>query len=404
MLIDKFLDYISYETTSDESNNTCPSSKGQIVLGKHLLDELKTMGLNNCEMDEYGYVYAYIEGDNNLPTIGLLAHMDTSPDASGLNVKTKIIENYDGKDITLNDNVITSISRFPGMKEYIGKTLVVTDGKTLLGADDKAGIAIIMEAIERILNDFKLKHGPIWVCFTPDEEIGRGTDKFNYNKFAVDFAYTLDGDKVANIEYENFNASSAIVNFHGISVHPGSAKNKMINASKLLMEFNSMLDPNAVPEKTEGYEGFNHLVGIHGETEKSQAVYIIRNHDIDKLHNQERSFIENSKLMNDKYAYNCCEVKIIDGYRNMKEKFEGHMYPIELVKEAMKGIGLTCSCNAIRGGTDGANLTWNGILCPNLGTGGGNYHGVHEFWCVQDGEKAVELLLKILSMAKKPLN
>lgn len=401
MLIDKLLDYVKYDTQSDETSKTSPSTEKQKVLAKHLLDEINRLGLADTKMDEYGYVYGYLGGDESKPTIGLLAHMDTSDAASGKDVKPRIIENYDGKDIKLNDNVVTELSRFPFLKDYAGKTLVVTDGNTLLGADDKAGVAIIIEVLETIINNPDINHGPIRVAFTPDEEVGRGTEHFNYDLFKVDFAYTLDGDKPSNIEYENFNAASADIKFTGISVHPGSAKDKMVNAIKLAMEFNSYLDPNMVPEHTSGYEGFNHIVGIEGEVGSARLQYIIRNHDINKLNEQKQSFKEIEEKMNLKYGYKCVEANIKDSYRNMREKFEGNMYPIDLVKKSMDELGMEFKAVAIRGGTDGANLTWNGILCPNLGTGGQNYHGIHEFWCKEDGEQAVKLVLKVLELAVK---
>ena len=401
MLIDKLFDYVKYDTQSCETSETCPSTEKQKLLGKHLFEQIKNLGLKDCTMDEFGYVYGYLDGDNSKPTIGLLAHMDTSDAASGKDVKPRIIENYDSGDIKLNETITTEVSRFPFLKEYVGKTLVVTDGNTLLGADDKAGCAIIMEVLETLINNPDLKHGPIRVAFTPDEEIGRGTDKFNYDIFKVDFAYTVDGDKPNNIEYENFNGASANVKLTGISVHPGSAKDKMVNAIKLAMEFNSYLDPNMVPEHTEGYEGFNHMVGIEGEVGSATLQYIIRNHDINKLNEQKKSFIEIQDKMNAQYGYKCVEVELIDAYRNMREKFEGNMYPIDLAREAMDQLGMKFTSIAIRGGTDGANLTWNGILCPNLGTGGQNFHGIHEFWCKEDGEQSVQLILKMLELSSK---
>ena len=401
MLKDKLLDYVKYDTQSSETSETCPSTDKQKVLGKHLFEQIKALGLKDCVMDEFGYVYGYLDGNSDKPTIGLLAHMDTSDAASGKDVKPRIIENYDGKDIQLNDNLATEVSRFPFLKDYVGKTLMVTDGNTLLGADDKAGIAIIMEVLERLINNPDLKHGPIRVGFTPDEEIGRGTDKFNYDLFKVDFAYTVDGDKPNNIEYENFNGASANVKLTGISVHPGSAKDKMVNAIKLAMEFNSYLDPMMVPEHTEGYEGFNHMVGIEGEVGSATLQYIIRNHDMNKLNEQKQSFIDIQNKMNEKYGYECVNVEVVDAYRNMKEKFEGNMYPIDLAHSAMDELGMKFTSIAIRGGTDGANLTWNGILCPNLGTGGENFHGVHELWCEEDGEQSVKLILKILELSSK---
>lgn len=401
MLIDKLLDYVKYDTQSNENSETCPSTAKQKILGQHLLDQLNDLGLAGTCMDDNGYVYGYLDGAPDMPVIGLLAHMDTSDAASGENVNPRVIENYDGEDIKLNDSITTDVKRFPNLKDYVGKTLVVTDGNTLLGADDKAGCAIIMEVLETLVKNPDIKHGPIRVAFTPDEEIGRGTDKFDYKKFKVDFAYTLDGDKPNNVEYENFNAATALLRFNGISVHPGTAKDKMVNAIKLAMEFNSYLDPMMVPEHTEGYEGFNHITNISGEVGCAQTAYILRNHDINKLNEQKQSFIDISYKMNEKYGYICTELKIIDAYRNMKEKFEGNMYPIDLVKQAIDELGMNFEAHAIRGGTDGANLTWNGVLCPNLGTGGQNFHGVHEFWCKEDGEQAVKLVLKLLQIAKK---
>lgn len=401
MLIDKLIKYVKYETTSDESSTTNPSSMIQLELAKELLKELNDLGLEKTCLDEYGYVYGYLPGDNNMPTIGLCSHMDTSPDASGKNVNPRIIENYDGKDIKLNDSLSTTVERFPFLTNYKGKTLVVTDGTTLLGADDKAGIAIIMETLEYFVNNPDVKHCPIWVCFTPDEEVGRGTEKFNYDLFKVDFAYTCDGGEPDYVEYENFNAASAIVTLNGISVHPGSAKDKMVNASKLCMEFDSYLDQNMVPEKTEGYQGFNHCIGMQSETGSGKMYYILRNHDYNLLQQQKQSFIDIEKKMNDKYGYEAVKVEVKDSYRNMKECFEGKMEPINLVKQAMDDIGMHFETVAIRGGTDGANLTWNGILCPNLGTGGMNFHGVHEFWCKEDGELMVNLLTHLLQIAKK---
>ena len=401
MLIDKLLDYVSYETTSHEDSESSPSTETQWELARHLKEELEKLGLERVTLDEYCYVYGYLPGDENYLTIGLVAHMDTSEQASGKDVKPRVIANYDGSDVKLNDNLYTTVERFPNLKDYIGKTIVVTDGNTLLGADDKAGIACIMETLETLINDTELKHGPIWVCFSPDEEVGRGTLHFNYDLFKVDFAYTIDGDKPNHFEYENFNAATAIVNVNGISVHPGSAKNKMVNAIQVAHEFHEMMDKDAVPEKTEGYEGFNLLMGIKGEVANCTMQYIIRNHDLDLLNKQKRDFEIIRDKLNEKYGYEVISLELKDAYRNMKEKFIGHEEPIELVKKAMTEVGLEYTPVAIRGGTDGANLTWNGILCPNIGTGGQNFHGVHEFWCKEDGEKVVEMLLKMLSLAKK---
>ena len=402
MLIDKFLDYVSYETTSIEGKDVTPSNPLEFNLANHLADELKKLGLEDVTVTEYGYVYGtLLSNDDTKPSIGLCSHMDTSPDAPGKNVKPRIIENYDGTDIKLNDKLSTTVERFPNLKNYVGKTLVVTDGTTLLGADDKAGDAIIMESLERLVKNKELKHGKIIVCFTPDEEIGQGTIRFDFDKFKVDFAYTVDGGEPNFIEYENFNAASAVVKLNGISVHPGSAKDKMVNACKLAFEFDSLLDQNMVPEKTEGYEGFNHCNYVNTECGQGEMNYIIRNHDYAKLNEQKKMFEDAADRMNAKYGYKCVELTIKDSYRNMKEKFIGHMYPIELVKKAMANKGMDYKEVAIRGGTDGARLTWAGVLCPNLGTGGQNYHGVHEFWCKEDGETVVELLLEMFKISEK---
>ena len=401
MLIDKLLDYVSYETTSSEESDASPSTPCQWDLAKHLKEELEKLGLQDVVLDEHCYVYGYLPGDESYLTIGLNAHMDTSEQASGKDVKPRIIENYDGSDIVLNDELKTTVERFPNLKDYIGKTLVVTDGTTLLGADDKAGIACIMEVLETLVKDPSIKHGPIRVCFSPDEEIGRGTQYFNYDRFKVDFAYTLDGDKPDYIEYENFNAASAVININGISVHPGSAKDKMVNALQVAHEFHAMTDPEARPEKTEGYEGFNLLMGLEGEVGHARMQYILRNHDFELLQKQKKDFETIAEFLNTKYGYEVVDLQLKDSYRNMREKFIGHEEPIELVRKAMDNVGLHFEAKAIRGGTDGASLTWHGVLCPNLGTGGQNFHGVHEFWCKEDGEKVVKLVLEILKLAKK---
>ncbi|MBQ1624980.1 MAG: peptidase T [Erysipelotrichaceae bacterium] len=401
MLIDKLLDYVSYDTTSHEGTGQTPSTEGQWALAKHLKKQLEQLGLEDVVLDEHCYVYGYLPGDPDYLTIGLNSHMDTSEQASGKDIKPRIIENYDGKDIVLSEGIVSSVERFPELKDYVGKTLVVTDGTTLLGADDKAGVAEIMEVLETLVNDPSIKHGPIRVCFSPDEEIGGGTSYFDYDRFKVDFAYTLDGDRPDAIEYENFNAASATVDVNGISVHPGTAKDKMVNALAVAFEFHSMMDPDAVPEKTEGYEGFNLLIGMEGEVGHAKMQYILRNHDMDLLQKQKHDFEIIRDKLNEKYGYEVIDLKLRNSYRNMKEKFIGHEEPIHLVEKAMKEVGLNFHAQAIRGGTDGAALTWNGVLCPNLGTGGGNFHGVHEYWCKEDGEKMVELVVKLLSLAKK---
>lgn len=398
-VVDRFLDYVHYETTSDPDSLSSPSSASQLVLADHLYTELNELGIEEVVRDEFGYVYGYIPANAAGPTIGLIAHMDTSCAASGKDVKPRIIENYNGEDIELSEGIFSRVAVFPELKRYIGKTLIVTDGTTLLGADDKAGVAEIMEVCAYLMAHPEFKHGAVRVCFTPDEEIGRGTEHFNYDLFKVDFAYTLDGGEPQAMEYENFNAASARVIINGLSVHPGSAKNKMINALNVAMEFHACLPVQMRPEYTEGYEGFNHLDSMQGDCARAQLDYILRNHDIEKLAMQKRDFEQARDFINQRYGAGTVELQLQDAYRNMKEKFAGHKEPIDLVKAAMKRVGLNYEEVAIRGGTDGANLTWNGILCPNLGTGGQNYHGVHEYCCVEDMLKMIELVLSLLELA-----
>ena len=399
-ILERLIKYAKFDTQSTEKSSSIPSTSKQMILGKELVQELKDLGISNAYMDGYGYVYGEIEGDPKYYSIGLIAHMDTSEMASGYNVKPRVIENYDGKDIILNENVVTKVDTFKFLPNLKGKTLLVTDGNTLLGADDKAGIAIIMEVLEEVLTN-NIPHGNIKVCFTPDEEIGQGTRKFNFDFFKVDFAYTVDGGDYEAIEYENFNAARADITIKGIPVHPGDAKDKMVNAITLAYEFHSMLDPNAVPEKTEGREGFNMIKDIEGSSSKVTVSYIIRNHDANLLNKQKQDFIDIQDKLNNKYGYKAIDAKVTDSYQNMKEMFIGHSEPIELVRKAMTNIGLNYKELAIRGGTDGARLTYNGILCPNLGTGGYNYHGVNELWCKQEGEKVAEYIIELLKIALK---
>jgi len=395
----RLIDYAKYETTSDEYSETCPSTPGQLILGKHLVEELKSVGVKDAYMDKDGYVYGSIEANAKGKAIGFIAHMDTSDAVSGKNVNPRIIENYDGEDIKLSDEVTTSITKFPNLKNYKGKTLIVTDGTTLLGADDKAGVAEIIEMLDILNKNPDIKHGLIRIGFTPDEEIGRGADRFNLNDFKVDFAYTLDGGKPNEIEFENFNAAKATVNIKGISVHPGSAKNIMINALNVAHEFHNMLPKEARPEYTEGYEGFNALMDMSGSVESATLDYIIRNHDSNLLEKQKSDFINAEKVLNEKYGLNTVKVDIKDQYRNMKECFSNNKTPIELVKKAVEAIGLNYEAVAIRGGTDGATLSWNGLLCPNIGTGGQNFHGIHELACVEEMEDMVKLVLKIIELS-----
>lgn len=403
-VLEKLLDYVVYETTSNESSLSIPSTKNQITFGKYLVKQLKKLGCEDAFIDNYGYVYGTLKANaKNYKTIGLIAHMDTAPDASGKDVKPRVIEKYDGKDIKLNNKVTTTIKRYPNLKKYKGKTIVVTDGNTLLGADDKAGIAIASEVLDQLKQNKNILHGDIKICFSPDEEIGRGADKFSYKYFkGVDYCYTIDGDAYNEIAYENFNAASARVHVTGISVHPGEAKGKMVNALNVAQEFHSLIDPNLRPENAELEKGgFNHLVYMNGKVEEADLAYIIRNFDLKKLEKQKNDFLKAQKIINKKYKYNVCELTLIDGYRNMKDSFKGKMDTVNIFFDACKKLNIKANKQMIRGGTDGATISNNGIPCPNLGTGGDNYHGPYEIWCKQDGEKVVDIILKIIELSKK---
>lgn len=396
-VLEKLLDYVSYETTSDENSTSTPSSSLELKLGYHLVDVLRDY-CNEAFIDKNGYVYGYMKANSdNYKSIGLIAHMDTSPDASGKDIKPRIIENYDGETISLGNGLITDPSTYPSLKNYRGKTIVVTDGTTLLGADDKAGIAIIVEVLETLKNNPNTPHGDIRVCFTPDEEIGRGADLFDYDYFKVDYCYTLDGGEYNLIAYENFNAASALVEFTGVSVHPGSAKDKMVNSMNVAHDYHELLDANKRPEHTDGYQGFIHLVGMEGKTESTKLAYILRSFDLDELESFKEDILNAKDFINQKYDYNVCKVTIEDAYRNMKEVFVNDMSPIEIFLESCEELNIKPGYEAIRGGTDGATLSLHGLPCPNLGTGGDNYHGPHELWCKEDGEKVVEIVLKMIS-------
>lgn len=401
---ERFLKYVTFDTQSDENSQTTPSSLKQLKLAKYLVDELKNIGVTNAYVDEFGIVYGSLLAncEANCPKIGFIAHMDTSPDMSGENVKPRIIENYDGSDIILNEklNIHMGPNDFESLNRNIGENLIVTDGTTLLGADDKAGIAEIMTMLETIIQK-NLLHGDIKIAFTPDEEVGRGTDHFNVKAFDADFAYTVDGGEVEFIDYENFNAASAVLDIQGLSIHPGSAKGKMINALLVGMEFHSMLPVEQNPAYTEGYEGFNHLTDMHGECEHAHMSYIIRNHDETLFEQQKEDFKRIADYLNKKYPENTITLQITDSYANMRQIIEQNMNIIELVKKSMEEIGLQPASAAIRGGTDGARLTYEGLPCPNLGTGGYNYHGKYEYVSINEMEKSVALLLKIVENSLK---
>lgn len=396
---DRFLKYVIYDTQSDEHSSTVPSTAKQLVLANALVDEMKSIGIEDAHVDEFGVVYGTIPKtcDSEVKTIGFIAHMDTSPDMSGENVKPRIVSSYDGTNIVLNEELGISmgVDEFECLADKIGEDLIVTDGTTLLGADDKAGIAEIMTMAETLINE-KREHGTIRIAFTPDEEIGCGADHFDVKKFNADFAYTVDGGEVDSIDYENFNAATADIEIQGLSIHPGSAKNKMINALLVAMEFHSMLPVEQNPAYTEGYEGFNHLTDLHGACEHATMSYIIRNHNEELFEKQKEDFRRIAAYMNEKYPSNTIQLTITDSYANMRTIIEKDMSIIELAKKSMKDVGLEPTSHAIRGGTDGARLTYDGLPCPNLGTGGYNCHGKYEFASIQEMQKSVELLLKIV--------
>lgn len=394
---ERFLKYVSYATTSDENNECCPSTEGQMILAKELVKELIEIGVTDARVDEHGYVYGSIPANcEGMPSIGFIAHMDTASDAPGENIKAKMIS-YEGGDIVLNEEqgIVLSLKDYPYVGDLSGQRLIVTDGTTLLGADDKAGVAEIMAAAELLVKaDFP--HGRICIGFTPDEEIGRGADLFDVEGFGADYAYTLDGGVLGEIEYENFNAASATIKVHGRAIHPGSAKGKMINAARVACEFDSMLAPDEIPEKTEGYEGFHHLIDIQGETEEAVSRYIIRDHSKEKFLSIKAEFESVAAALNAKYGDGAVELVLRDSYYNMKEVLEDKMYVVDRATEAMKRLGMTPFAIPIRGGTDGARLSFMGLPCPNLPTGGGNFHSRFEYVSVDSMERCVDLVIEIV--------
>ena len=400
-VIEKFLNYVKIDTQSDENSTSCPTTAKQHDLAKLLVKGLEEMGADEITYDkEHCYVYATVpatDGCEDRPVLGFIAHMDTAPAVTGENVKPRIIENYDGKDIVLNEekNIVMKIKDFPELTEYTGKRLIVTDGTTLLGADDKAGVAEIMTMAEQLLSRKDIPHGKIRVGFTPDEEVGAGADYFDVKLFGADYAYTVDGGKIGELEYENFNAAGAKVTFNGRSVHPGDAKNKMVNALLLAMEFQNMLPVFENPMYTEKYEGFYHLDLLSGSVEKAQAEYIIRDHDKDKFEQKKETFLKIGAYLNDKYGKDTVQIDMKDSYYNMREIIEQHMQLIENAKAAMEETGVEPVVVPIRGGTDGARLSYMGLPCPNLCTGGHNFHGRFEYICADSMEKIVEILLKL---------
>ena len=403
-LIKRFVKYAKVHTTSNEDSETVPSTEIQKNLGKILVEDLKEIGLSDAYMDDKGYVYATLKSntDKNLKKIGFIAHMDTSPAASGENVNPQIHRNYDGGDIIVNKekNIVLSPSEFSILSQKIGKTIITSDGTTLLGADDKAGITEIIEALKYIIENPQIEHSDIKVCFTPDEEVGRGADFFDVEGFNTDFAYTVDGGEIGELEYENFNASSVDIKIIGKSVHPGSAYNVMINAASVATEFNSMVPQNEVPEKTKGYEGFYMLTSISGEVDEAKLSYILRDFDLDGLNQRKAKIEEITKTLQQKYGEDRIIVDIKDSYYNMKEKIEPVLSLIDLANKAMKDADIEPKIVPIRGGTDGARISYMGIPTPNLFTGGYNFHGYYEYAVAEEMEKAKEVIINIVKNNK----
>lgn len=397
-VLERFLDFVKYDTQSDELTNLTPSTPGQMVFARHLEDILKEMGLEEITLDENGYLMATLPSniDREVPTVGFIAHVDTSPDMSGKHVNPRIVEKYDGKDIVLNkeQNIVLSPNDFPELLDYIDQDLIVTDGTTLLGADDKAGIAEIIAAVAYLQANPDIKHGKVRIAFNPDEEIGLGAHKFDVKHFGADFAYTMDGGEIGEMEYENFNAASAKITISGRNVHPGYAKHKMLNSIRIANQFITMLPRWETPEHTEGYEGFYHLVGIEGTVEKTTLSYIIRDHDRTRFENRKREIEHLVRKTNTEFP-GCCTAEIKDQYYNMREKIEPVMYIVEIAEQAMRDAGVQPKVQPIRGGTDGAQLSFKGLPCPNIFAGGLNFHGRYEFLPIPSLLKAQEVIVNI---------
>lgn len=401
-ITERFLKYVSFCTTSNEESGSTPSTQGQIEFAKYICDELKTIGLIDIELDNNGYIMATLPANtDNKPTIGFIAHLDTAPDASGENIKARILQAYDGKDILLNEtkNIVLQTSKYPEILHYIGQDIIVTDGTTLLGADDKAGVAAIVSACEYLIQNPHIQHGKIRIGFTPDEEIGQGADHFDVAKFGCDFAYTIDGGAIGELEYENFNAAGCKVHFSGINVHPGYGYKKMINSQLIANRFISMLPPDETPAHTQGYEGFFHLIGMNGSVESSTLSYIIRDHDRERFEARKQCILDIAKLLNNEYGEDTVQVELRDQYYNMREKVEPVMHIIDLVKSSMLEVGVTPKVQPIRGGTDGARLSFEGLPCPNIFAGGENFHSRFEYLPIPSLVKAMEVIIKIAEKA-----
>ena len=396
-LQERFLNYTKFDTQSSEESETVPSTSKQLIFAKYLKEELEREGLSDVEMDEMGYIYATLPSNSKkkIPTIGFISHYDTSPDCSGANIKANIVSNYNGGDIELSPGIVSSPQKFPELLHHVGEDLIVTDGTTLLGADDKAGIAEIVQAMCYLRDHKEIKHGDIRVGFNPDEEIGMGAHHFDVEKFGCEWAYTMDGGDLGDLEFENFNAASGKVTIKGVSVHPGYAKGKMINANRLAAEFASMLPAEETPEETEGYEGFYHLLGIESNIESAKMSYIIRDHDRDTFEDRKVFFTRCAEKMNEKYGEGTVTAVVKDQYYNMKEKIAPNMHVIDIVLKAMQECDVPPKVEPIRGGTDGAQLSFRGLPCPNIFAGGVNFHGPYEFVSIQVMEKAVQVIVKI---------
>jgi len=399
-LVERFLDYVAWWTTSDEESGVTPSTSRQMAFAQHLKEDLEKLGFEEIELDELGYLYATLPANTTekVPTIGFIAHMDTSPDMSGENVKPRIVKNYDGKDIVLNEekSIVLTTKQFPEIMQYKGQDIIVTDGTTLLGADDKAGIVEIIAACEYLMAHPEIKHGKIRVGFNPDEEIGLGAHKFDVKKFGCDWAYTMDGGEIGEMEYENFNAASAKIKFYGLNVHPGYAKNKMRNAIRMASEYLDMIPAEEVPEKTEGYEGFYHVVAQSGSVEEASLTYIIRDHDRKKFEARKATMAEAAAAMCKKYGEGTVVIEMNDQYYNMREMVEPQIHIVDRVIKAMEEAGVKPKVTPIRGGTDGAQLSFKGLLCPNIFAGGHNFHGRYEYVPIRSMEKAVEVIVNIV--------
>lgn len=399
-ITERFLNYTRFDTQSSEESDSVPSTSKQLVFAEYLKKELEDEGFSDVEMDEKGYIYATLKSNSkkNIPTIGFISHYDTSPDCSGKNVNPRIIRNYDGGDIVLSEGIISSPAKFPELLQHKGEDIIVTDGYTLLGADDKAGIAEIVQAMCWLRDHDEIEHGDIRVGFNPDEEIGMGAHHFDVERFGCEWAYTMDGGDLGNLEYENFNAASAKIHIKGISVHPGYAKDKMVNANRLAAEFASMLPEDETPETTEAYEGFYHLLGIQANIENATLHYIIRDHDRERFEDR-KDFIEDCvRRMNDKYGNGTVTAELKDQYYNMKEKIAPNMHVIDIVLKAMQDCGVPPKVEPIRGGTDGAQLSFKGLPCPNIFAGGVNFHGPYEFVSIQVMEKAMQVIVRICEL------